>query len=67
MIEHTKSLLFYLFLEMSEALSNSFENPLIVKHDGGHYLPANSIHKQFYQKFIKTQLLSKYNETGDVL
>lgn len=44
---------------MSEALSNSFENPLVVKHEGGHYLPASALQKDDYQKFIRTQLFIK--------
>ncbi|XP_057658889.1 esterase AGAP003155 isoform X2 [Diorhabda carinulata] len=45
--------------EMSEALSNCFEDPVIVKHPGGHYLPAAAAQKHDYQKFIKLQLLQK--------
>lgn len=49
---------------MSEALSNSFKNPLIVKHEGGHYFPANALQKHSYQEFFKTQMLLKiYNES----
>ncbi|CAG9836404.1 unnamed protein product [Diabrotica balteata] len=45
--------------EMSEALSNCFEEPVIVRHPGGHYLPAAAPQKSDYQKFIKLQLLKK--------
>lgn len=44
---------------MSNALSESFENPIVVKHPGGHYLPANATQKHEYQKFFKVQLLQK--------
>lgn len=46
--------------EMSEALSNCFENPVIVRHQGGHYLPASAPQKSDYQKFFKTQVLQKH-------
>ncbi|KAG5886373.1 hypothetical protein JTB14_034906 [Gonioctena quinquepunctata] len=45
--------------EMSEALSNCFEEPIIVKHPGGHYLPATAAQKHEYQKFFKIQLWHK--------
>lgn len=45
--------------EMSEALSNCFEEPMIVVHEGGHYLPATAAQKSTYQKFIKLQLFRK--------
>nr|CAH7744883.1 unnamed protein product [Callosobruchus chinensis] len=45
--------------EMSEALSNSFEDPVIVRHPGGHFLPASAAQKHQYQKFFKLQLLQK--------
>ncbi|XP_060526065.1 esterase AAEL000016 [Cylas formicarius] len=39
--------------EMSEALSNCFEHPIVVRHKGGHYLPANADQKKPYQQFFK--------------
>nr|CAI5845193.1 unnamed protein product [Callosobruchus analis] len=45
--------------EMSEALSNSFEDPVIVRHPGGHFLPASAAQKHQYRKFFKLQLLQK--------
>ncbi|CAH0552761.1 unnamed protein product [Brassicogethes aeneus] len=45
--------------EMSEALSYCFEEPTIVKHPGGHFLPASQPQKHEYQKFFKLQLLRK--------
>lgn len=45
--------------EMSEALSNCFEDPVIVRHPGGHYLPAAAPQKHEYQKFFKMQVLRK--------
>lgn len=49
---------------MSESLVTVFDyDPIMVAHDGGHYLPASSIQKHAYQKFFKTCLLQKqYNE-----
>ena len=44
---------------MSEDLSNCFEDPIIVRHEGGHYLPATAAQKHEYQKFFKVQLLQK--------
>lgn len=44
---------------MSEALSNCFEEPVIIRHPGGHYLPAGAPQKHEYQKFFKLQLLQK--------
>lgn len=44
---------------MSEALSNCFEEPVIVRHGGGHYLPASAPQKHEYQKFFKLRLLHK--------
>ncbi|CAG9766719.1 unnamed protein product [Ceutorhynchus assimilis] len=52
--------------EMSEALSESFEDPMIVIHPGGHYLPASAPQKHEYQKFFKVQMLQKqYREDND--
>ncbi|CAH1155183.1 unnamed protein product [Phaedon cochleariae] len=45
--------------EMSEALSHCFEDPSVVKHPGGHYLPAVAAQKHDYQKFFKLMLLQK--------
>ncbi|KAJ8937831.1 hypothetical protein NQ318_016711 [Aromia moschata] len=45
--------------EMSEALSNCFDEPIVVRHPGGHYLPAAAVQKPDYQKFFKLQLLQK--------
>jgi len=46
--------------EMSEALSNCFENPLVVRHEGGHYLPASAPQKHDYQKFFKHQWIKNF-------
>lgn len=45
--------------DMSEALSYCFEEPTVVKHPGGHYVPAAQPQKHDYQKFFKLQLLKK--------
>ncbi|KAL1491617.1 hypothetical protein ABEB36_012188 [Hypothenemus hampei] len=47
--------------EMSEVLSISFEEPTVVKHPGGHYLPASAPQKHQYQKFFKVQHLQKHH------
>lgn len=44
---------------MSIALSECFENAVVVRHEGGHYLPATAAQKHNYQKFFKIQLLQK--------
>lgn len=46
-------------VEMSEALSTCFEDPKVVRHPGGHYLPAAAPQKHDYQSFFKLQLLQK--------
>lgn len=51
---------------MSEALSNCFEEPVIVKHPGGHYLPAAAPQKHEYQKFIKLMLLQKQHREHQI-
>ncbi|KAJ8984403.1 hypothetical protein NQ317_003986 [Molorchus minor] len=45
--------------EMSVALSSCFDEPMIVRHPGGHYLPATAVQKNSYQKFFKLQMLQK--------
>ncbi|XP_066142044.1 esterase AGAP003155 [Euwallacea fornicatus] len=51
--------------EMSEALSQCFENPKVVRHPGGHYLAASALQKHDYQSFFKLQLLRKqHREAG---
>ncbi|XP_050293440.1 esterase AGAP003155 [Anthonomus grandis grandis] len=52
--------------EMSEALSLCFEDPVVVRHPGGHYLPASAPQKHEYQKFFKVQILQKqYREQNE--
>ncbi|KAJ8936751.1 hypothetical protein NQ314_012171 [Rhamnusium bicolor] len=46
-------------LQQRGSLSNCFEEPVVVKHPGGHYLPASSAQKHEYQKFFKLQQLQK--------
>ncbi|CAG9861031.1 unnamed protein product [Phyllotreta striolata] len=45
--------------ELSEALSNCFIEPMIVRHTGGHYLPATAAQKHDYQQFFKLMLFQK--------
>ncbi|XP_044254437.1 esterase AGAP003155 isoform X1 [Tribolium madens] len=43
--------------EMSGTLSEAFLEPRIVKHPGGHYLPATAAQKHAYQSFFRDQYL----------
>lgn len=46
---------------MSEDLESCFgDDPVVVTHDGGHYLPASAAQKHVYQKFFKTCMLQKH-------
>lgn len=40
-------------VEMSEELTEYFENPEILLHGGGHYVPATSKEKPTYFAFIE--------------
>jgi len=42
--------------EISVRLEQAFENPTIVHHAGGHYLPASANEKQSYVNFFQDQL-----------
>jgi hypothetical protein len=44
-------------VEMSEQLSSAFLEPVILKHPGGHYLPATAQQKSVYQSFLKARYL----------
>lgn len=50
---------------MSEALSQCFDEPKIVIHSGGHYLPASTPQKHEYQSFFKVQVLQKEHREPD--
>lgn len=39
--------------EMSSDLASCFDNPMVVTHPGGHYLPATATQKHDFQAFIK--------------
>ncbi|KRT81624.1 hypothetical protein AMK59_5538 [Oryctes borbonicus] len=41
--------------EMSVALRDCFESPMIITHPGGHYFPATAAQKQGYQEFFKSR------------
>ncbi|KAL3271155.1 hypothetical protein HHI36_021653 [Cryptolaemus montrouzieri] len=41
--------------DMSDALSECFEDALIVRHTGGHIVPVSSDQKEHYENFVKTQ------------
>ena len=43
----------------SEALLAFFERPQVIRHDGGHYVPASSKQKQAYLEFLKERLQEK--------
>ncbi|KAJ3659414.1 hypothetical protein Zmor_011103 [Zophobas morio] len=51
--------------EMSEALSDAFVEPEIVKHPGGHYVPASAPQKYAYQSFFKTRYLQSVEVVED--
>ncbi|KAM9348820.1 esterase OVCA2 isoform 2-T2 [Symphorus nematophorus] len=38
---------------MSRELLPSFQDPLVLTHPGGHFVPAASAHRQTYQDFLK--------------
>ena len=38
---------------MSEELAKYFENPVIIRHPGGHFVPASSAQKMKYIEFIE--------------
>lgn len=42
---------------MSEALATTFEEPLVVRHSGGHYFAASSKQKQTYIDFFRNRLV----------
>lgn len=44
-------------IELSELYQEA--EPIIVVHEGGHYVPANGQQKHDYQKFFKLCLLQK--------
>ncbi|XP_065339437.1 esterase CG5412 [Cloeon dipterum] len=39
--------------EMSEELAECFENPTVLQHSGGHYVPATGQQKPVYIEFVK--------------
>ncbi|KAK9876345.1 hypothetical protein WA026_012654 [Henosepilachna vigintioctopunctata] len=46
--------------KMSQELSDCFENPLVVRHPGGHIIPDISQELECYQYFIQKQHALKY-------
>ena len=38
---------------LSRELLSRFENPQVLTHPGGHFVPATSAHRQIYQEFLK--------------
>eukprot|EP00112_Aurelia_sp_Birch-Aquarium-sp1_P022582 Seg641.5 transcript_id=Seg641.5/GoldUCD/mRNA.D3Y31 product="Esterase OVCA2" protein_id=Seg641.5/GoldUCD/D3Y31 len=44
--------------ERSEELSRLFDNPVVLNHAGGHFLPATSKEKKIYQNFLETFVTS---------
>ncbi|KAG8233020.1 hypothetical protein J437_LFUL013689 [Ladona fulva] len=45
--------------ESSEDLLKAFENPVVIKHPGGHYMPASSQQKPYYIEFLTERLKLK--------
>ena len=39
--------------EMSEELTNYFESPQVMKHAGGHYVPATAKERAVYVNFLE--------------
>ncbi|XP_061077313.1 esterase OVCA2 [Conger conger] len=39
--------------KLSRELLSRFENPQVLTHPGGHFVPATSAHRQTYQEFLK--------------
>jgi hypothetical protein len=39
--------------ESSRKLTEYFPNPMVVEHDGGHYIPVTSAPKQAYKQFLE--------------
>lgn len=48
--------------ELSMELQESFDNPLIQTHQGGHYFPATANEKQSYVDFYRNQLICYLEE-----
>lgn len=44
--------------EMSEELAETFTDPQILTHPGGHYFPATTKEKQFYINYFQDMLLA---------
>ena len=44
----------------SEALLDFFEQPKVIRHDGGHYVPATSKQKASYLEFLQERLKEKF-------
>lgn len=39
--------------EMSEELLTYFDNPIVLRHGGGHFIPSASVQKQTYLQFLE--------------
>ncbi|XP_022904992.2 esterase CG5412 [Onthophagus taurus] len=53
--------------EMSADLSECFEDPVVLKHSGGHFVAANSQQKPIYKEFIQERFLEKLQNEEDEL
>lgn len=42
--------------EMSEELADTFEEPNILRHSGGHHFPSTTYQKEFYRNYFQDQL-----------
>ncbi|WAQ93549.1 OVCA2-like protein [Mya arenaria] len=45
--------------DMSEALLQHFVEPVILQHEGGHFIPTTGAHKQVYTQFLQKMLDSR--------
>lgn len=49
----------YFVSEMSEDLLQYFEDPVILQHPGGHFIPAGGPQKKIYLEFLDKMLENK--------
>lgn len=50
---------------MSEELADTFEDPKILRHTGGHYFPSTTQQKEFYRNYFQ-DLLQEYLEAKEI-
>lgn len=50
---------------MSQELADTFDDPKILQHSGGHYFPSTTQQKQFYRNYFQ-DLLQEYLEAKEI-